>query len=144
MFKSIYAASAIAAFSIAIPLSALAESPWPKEANVYFIMPQDGADITGPVRVVMGLQGLGVAPAGTEREMTGHHHILINTPAPSGEDLLNPLPADENHVHFGGGQTETELTLAPGTYTLQLIVGDTNHIPHDPPLVSEIITVTVQ
>ena len=92
--------------------------------------------------VRFGLQGMGVAPARVENDKTGHHHLLVNlTELPA---MDQPIPADDNHVHFGGGQTETSIELEPGTHTLQLLVGDHNHIPHDPPIVSEMITITVE
>ena len=123
--------------------------PAPEGAEVYFVNLEDGATVPSPVTVAFGLKGMGVAPAGTEKEMTGHHHLLINR-APLGEgpdgadELLYGLPADENHVHFGGGQTETTLDLPAGTHTLQLVLGDMNHVPHSPPVVSEVITITVE
>ena len=123
---------------------ALAEDHWPKDASAYIISPADGAKVKGPVTVVMGLAGLGVAPAGVDKPKTGHHHILIDTDAPTGADLGNPLPADDHTKHFGGGQTQTALTLAPGKHTLQLIVGDQNHVPYDPPLTSKKITIEVE
>lgn len=121
----------------------------PEGAEVYFVNIEDGATVSTPVKVVFGLSGMGVAPAGTEKENTGHHHILINR-APLGEgpdgaeELEYGLPADDNHVHFGGGQTEVTLDLAPGQHTLQLVLGDMNHVPHDPPVVSDVITITVE
>lgn len=121
-----------------------AESRWPKDAKVYFVEPKKGAVITGPVKVVMGAKGIEIAPAGTGKPATGHHHILIDTDAPKGEAAQSPLPASDNVKHFGKGQTETSLTLSPGTHTLQLIAGDGNHIPYDPPLVSKKITITVK
>ena len=84
------------------------------------------------------------APAGVEKKNTGHHHLLINTAPPTGEDLDYPLPATDGVKHFGGGQTETQLHLGPGTHTLQLLLGDQNHIPHNPPVLSKKITVTVK
>ena len=107
----------------------------------YFVSPQDGDTVSSPVKVVFGLSGFGVAPAGTQRESTGHHHLIVDAPLP---DLTKPIPADEHYRHFGGGQTETVVELAPGEHTLQLLLGDHNHIPHDPPVVSEPITITVQ
>lgn len=121
-----------------------AKAPWPEGAKPYIISPKDGDIITGAVTVIMGLKGLGVAPAGIEKEKTGHHHILIDVDAPKGDDLQNPLQLDENHRHFGGGQTETSLNLKTGTHTLQLIMGDHNHIPYNPPLLSDRITVIVK
>ena len=114
--------------------------PAPAGAAAYIIEPADGATVTSPVRVVFGLSGAGVIPAGNPHETAGHHHLLVDTGLP---DLGMPIPADDNHRHFGGGQTETELALAPGTHTLQLLLGDHLHIPHDPPIMSEPITITV-
>jgi Domain of unknown function (DUF4399) len=108
---------------------------------LYFIEPKNGAEITGPVIVKMGLAGMGVAPAGVEKKDTGHHHILVNQ---KDFDPKAPLPQDDKHRHFGNGQTETTLTLAPGTHTLQLILGDHNHIPHNPLVASDVITITVK
>jgi hypothetical protein len=113
----------------------------PAGAEAYIISPQDGAKVHSPVRVQFGLKGLGVAPAGVKFDNTGHHHLLIDTDAPA--DLSKPLPATDKIVHFGKGQTETTLTLTPGKHTLQLLLGDQNHIPHDPPVLSKKITITV-
>jgi len=93
------------------------------------------------VLVQFGLKGMGIAPAGIKFDNTGHHHLLIDTDAPA--DLAAPLPATDKIVHFGKGQTETSLTLAPGRHTLQLLLADQNHIPHSPPLLSRKITITV-
>jgi Domain of unknown function (DUF4399) len=112
----------------------------PDGAAVYFITPMDGEQANGSVTIRFGLKGMGVAPAGTEREFTGHHHLLIDTGLPS---LDEPIPNDANHRHFGGGQTEVTLTLPAGEHTLQLILGDWSHIPHNPPVYSEVITITV-
>ena len=120
---------------------AFAQSPAPDGAKVYFIEPKDGTEVSNPVSVKFGLSGMGVAPAGVEKAKTGHHHLLIDVDK---VDLDNPLPADDNHKHFGGGQTETSITLAPGQHTLQLLLGDHNHIPHKPPVMSEKITITVK
>ena len=116
-------------------------SPSPAGAKVYFIEPKDGAEITGPVVVKMGLVGMGVAPAGVEKKDTGHHHIFVDAKP---TDMTAALPADETHRHFGAGQTETTLTLPPGKHTLQLVLGDHNHIPHNPAVVSDVITITVK
>lgn len=116
-------------------------TPSPAGAKVYFVEPADGAIVENPVKVVFGLSGMGVAPAGIEKEKTGHHHLLIDVGLPP---LDEPVPADDNHKHFGGGQTEVEVTLSPGTHKLQLLVGDHNHIPHDPPIMSEVIEITVK
>lgn len=116
-------------------------TPAPKDAKVYFIEPKDGAAVTGPVKVVFGLAGMGVAPAGIEKENTGHHHLLIDGPK---VDIKMPLPTTDQVKHFGGGQTETTITLAPGKHTLQLLLGDLKHQPHSPPVMSEKITITVK
>ena len=120
---------------------AAAQTPSPEGATAYIITPGDGAEVTNPFTVRFGLTGMGVAPAGIEQDMTGHHHLLIDAvPPPPGR----PIPKDDNHRHFGGGQTEATITLAPGAHTLQLILGDHNHVPHTPPVVSERITVRVR
>lgn len=120
----------------------IAESTDTETTRVYFISPQDGETVSSPVTVRFGLSGMGVAPAGVPKDNTGHHHLLIDV-----EDLpdLNvPLPSDERHRHFGGGQTEAVIELAPGTHTLQLVLGDATHIPHKPPVISEKISITVE
>ena len=124
------------AFSAELPRTAA-----PPEAKVYFISPSEGQVIKGDVTVRFGLVGMGVAPAGTVLEATGHHHLIIDSPLPA---LDQPLPKDDSHLHFGKGQTEAVVKLAPGKHTLQLILGDANHIPHLPPVVSEKITITVK
>jgi hypothetical protein len=116
-------------------------TPSTQGAELYFIAPADNATVTGPVTVRFGLKGMGVAPAGIQLADTGHHHLLVDTDLPP---LDKPIPADANHVHFGKGQTETTLTLAPGKHTLQLILGDHLHIPHQPAVVSQKITITVK
>ena len=113
----------------------------PEGAKVYFIEPANGATVSNPVTIKFGLSGMGVAPAGTEKKKTGHHHVLINQKL---EDYNAPIPADDKHKHFGGGQTETTVTLPAGKNTLQLLIGDLNHIPHDKPIQSEVITITVK
>jgi len=107
---------------------------------VYFIEPKDGATVKGPVKVVFGLSGMGIAPAGINQVNTGHHHLLIDDPA---VDLTKPLPATDQVKHFGGGQTETTLDLKPGKHTLQLVLGDWKHQPHNPTLSSPKVTITV-
>lgn len=139
------ATAALAAALLCFSGAAWAESPWPANAKVYFIAPADGATINGKVIVKFGLSGLGVAPAGVEKPNTGHHHLLIDVDPPSGAKLDEALPINDPHIkHFGGGQTETALDLPPGRHTLQLIFGDASHVPHDPPLVSEKITIEVK
>jgi hypothetical protein len=122
-------------------VSAQDRTPSASGAEVYIISPKNGAKVTSPVVVQFGLKGMGIAPAGIKIDNTGHHHLLIDTDAPA--DLNAPLPASEKVVHFGKGQTETTLTLAPGKHTLQLLLGDSTHVPHNPPVVSKKITITV-
>lgn len=119
-----------------------AGTPAPEGASVYFIEPTDGATVKNPVTVRFGLHGMGVAPAGVERPETGHHHLLIDLDALP--PLDQPIPADAQHRHFGGGQTETTLELPPGRHTLQLLLGDAQHIQHQRPVASERITITVE
>ena len=123
------------------PLLALAATPAPPGAEVYFISPRDGETVSSPVTVRFGLKGMGVAPAGTQKDATGHHHLLIDAPLPP---LDQPVPNDDHHKHFGAGQTETTVTLQPGRHTLQLLLGDFAHIPHDPPVKSPPISITVK
>lgn len=118
-------------------------------AKVFFDGLADGATVSSPVMIKFGIEGMEVAPAGTEMAHTGHHHILVDRApfgeGPDGADELDAnIMADENHIHFGKGQTETTLELAPGNHTLQLVLGDKDHIPHDPPVVSDQITITVE
>ncbi len=110
--------------------------------GVYFVNIHDGDTVTAPFRVVFGLTGKGVAPAGVIKADTGHHHLLIDETL-EGEELDFAIPSDANHIHFGGGQTEIVLDLAPGAHTLQLNLGDLNHEQFDPPIFSERITITV-
>jgi hypothetical protein len=123
---------------------AFAQQPgfWPKDAKLYFIEPKDGAALSSPVEVKFGLKGMGVAPAGVEKAGAGHHHLLVDAPLP--ENLDEAIALDGKHLHFGGGQTESLVKLSPGKHTLQLIMGDQNHIPHNPPLVSNKITIMVK
>jgi hypothetical protein len=116
-------------------------TPSPAAAEVYIISPKDGAKVKGPVEVVFGLKGMGIAPAGVKFDNTGHHHLLVDMAVPA--DLTAPLPASEQLLHFGKGQTQTTLTLPPGRHTLQLLFADLNHIALDPPVVSKKITITV-
>jgi hypothetical protein len=115
----------------------------PAGAEVYIISPSNGATVTGPVTVRFGLKGMGVAPAGVKFDNTGHHHLLIDTDL-SQVKLDAPLPATDKILHFGKGQTETVVTLAPGKHTLELLFADYLHVPFDPPLHSKKITITVK
>ena len=110
-------------------------------ASVFFITPADGATVTNPINIAFGIAGMDVVKAGDNQPDSGHHHLLIDTDLPSFEA---PIPADEHHVHFGDGSTTTEITLPPGEHTLQMLLGDHLHIPHNPPLVSAAITITVE
>lgn len=139
--KSALLALATVFFVGGAAVAEVARTPAPPNAKVYFIAPSNGAYLSSPVTVRFGLAGMGVAPAGVQAETTGHHHLLIDTKL---EDYAAAIPKDTNNVHFGGGQTEATIALPPGTHTLQLIVGDHNHIPHDPPVKSEVITISVK
>ena len=122
--------------------SPMQRSPRPEGAEVYIISPKDGDVVGKEFKVVFGLKGMGVAPAGIDLPNTGHHHLLIDL-----EKLPNmsmPIPADDNHKHFGKGQTEATVKLAPGKHTLQLLLGNFLHIPHDKEVISKKITVTVK
>jgi hypothetical protein len=119
-----------------------ARRPSPPNALVYIGWPNDGAVLhTTHVKVWFGTRNFGVAPAGADKPNTGHHHLLIDTALP--EDMNEPIPNDRNHLHFGAGQTETVIELPPGTHTLQLLMGDADHVPHDPPLYSKKITIHI-
>jgi hypothetical protein len=132
----------IIAFLLALTLNANAgNTSAPDGASVYIVSPVHGEVVTTPVKVVFGLSGMGVAPAGIDKAKTGHHHLLIDTAVP---DLDKPIPADDNHRHFGGGQTEVVIELTPGKHTLQLLLADFTHTPHSPPVMSEQITIMVK
>lgn len=130
--RTLFATLALSLFT----LTTQADTP-----AAYIISPSHGETVTSPVTVKFGLKGMGVAPAGVERDNTGHHHLLIDLD--SLPDTDKPIPADDQHVHFGGGQTETTVELEPGEHTLQLLLGDHLHRPHSEPVVSEKITITV-
>src|SRR5215471_18708207 len=115
-------------------------TPSPPGATVYFVDLKNGDTLPSKATIHFGLRGMGVAPAGSDRENAGHHHLLIDTDLPP---LDQPIPNDFNHLHYGAGQTEAEVTLSPGTHTLQLLLGDKNHVPHSPPVMSERIRVVV-
>lgn len=109
--------------------------------SLYFINIKNGDIVASPVNVQFGLKGMGVAPAGVEKAATGHHHLLVDV---AELDVNAGIPTNDNHRHFGLGQTETSIVLKPGTHTLQLVLGDQNHIPHHPVVMSERITITVK
>jgi hypothetical protein len=132
MFKFFY-------LLIFVLCSSLASS---SENKLYFIEPKDGATVNGPIKIVFGLSGMGVAPAGIDFPNTGHHHLLVdleNLP-----DLSKPIPANKNHIHFGKGQTEAILELPKGKRTLQLLMGNYLHIPHKEPVISDKITIFIK
>lgn len=122
--------------------SGITRSSAPEGAAAEIVSPANGATVSSPVKVVFGLEGMDVSPAGKEKENSGHHHLLIDLDKMP--DMNMPLPANDQVVHFGKGQTETELELEPGTHTLQLLLGDYRHVPHEPAVVSETITITVE
>jgi hypothetical protein len=119
------------------------ETPAPADAKAYFINIKDGDTVTSPVTIRFGLSGMGIAPAGTEVENTGHHHLIIDEKM-EGEALNEAIPVDEHHMHFGKGQTEATVTLPKGKHTLQLLLGDWSHVPHKSPVMSDVITVNVE
>jgi hypothetical protein len=121
---------------------ALAQTPAPKDAELYIIYPQDGQQISGAFPVRFGLKNMGVTRAGDTAPNVGHHHLLVDVDASDLEQKA-PIPTDRKHLHFGGGQTETQLDLAPGKHTLQLVLGDAEHKIFNPPMISKKITVTV-
>ncbi len=131
--------AAAAPAAVEAPADEAAATP-AADPRVFIVSPANGATVTSPVTVTFGIEGYAVAPAGTYEAATGHHHLLIDTGLPP---LDQPIPADANHVHFGKGQTETTVELAAGEHTLQLLLGDGNHVPHNPPLASDVITITV-
>jgi len=142
-------AVALMALTLAVPAWAGGETASNPDAQVYFANIKDGDTFVSPVTVIFGLSGMGVAPAGTEKDNTGHHHLLIDRPPlGQGEDgadeLANGIASDEHHLHFGGGQTEASIELEPGQHTLQLVLGDLGHVPHSNPIVSDVITIVIE
>src|SRR5438128_2117352 len=133
---------AIASCGAAFSQSQRTGGPTPSApgAEVYFIDLKDGMAVPAKLKIYFGLLNMGVAPAGSDRENSGHHHLLIDTEVPP---LDQPIPNDFNHLHFGAGQTEAIVTLSPGRHTLQLLLGDDNHVPHNPPIMSKPIRVYV-
>ncbi|MEM5331659.1 DUF4399 domain-containing protein [Paraburkholderia sp. JHI2823] len=133
---------ALAAAALTPRLAFAERTASPPGAEVYIIWPPDGATIpTGKFWVRMGLRNMGVCPKGINRPNVGHHHVLVDTDLPP---LDQPIPSDRNHLHFGAGETEARIELPPGKHTLQLLMGDYNHVPHDPPVYSKKITITVK
>jgi len=134
-------ACAVSLVGASIAEEALVRTPATEGARIYFVSPGDGETLKSPVTVVFGLAGIGVAPAGVDKESTGHHHLIVDAGLP---DLSLPIPKNDHYRHFGGGHTEVELQLPPGTHTLQLLLADYRHIPHVPPVVSEKISITIE
>ncbi len=144
MLKAIMSSALAVALVFLAPAMAPAygATPAPKDAHVYFIWPQDGTVIHGgKFWVRMGLRNMGVAPKGVNMPNVGHHHLLIDTDLPPMDEQI---PNDRNHLHFGAGETEARIELPPGKHTLQLLLGDQDHRPHDPPVYSKKITVIVR
>lgn len=140
MSRTIILAAVAAATLLLTP--ALAGTPAPKNAEVYFVWPANGTVIKGgKLWVRMGLRNMGVAPKGTNMPNVGHHHLIVDADLPP---LTEPIPSDRKHLHFGQGETEARIELPPGKHTLQLLLGDHDHRPHDPPVYSKKITITVQ
>jgi hypothetical protein len=121
--------------------AAMPRTSAPGGAAVFFITPADGDTVSSPVLIEFGIEGMSVVAAGVNEAHSGHHHLLVDTDPP---EMGLPIPADANHIHFGDGSTSTELELAPGEHTLRLLLGDHLHIPHDPPIISAPITITVK
>jgi hypothetical protein len=130
--------AALAALATAPALAG--PTPAPRGAYCYIGWPNDGETVKSPFKVWFGLRGMGVAPAGVDKPNTGHHHLIVDADLPPPDQ---PIPNNKNYLHFGGGQTETTLDLPPGKHTLQLLLGDANHIPFNPPVMSKKITITV-
>ena len=126
---------------LGLPLRSAAGTPAPSDAYLYIIYPRDGARIKAPFWCRFGLRNMGVTHAGDSTPNSGHHHLLIDAKEPL--DPNEPIPQDKNHLHFGAGQTEARIDLPPGKHTLQLVLGDANHVPFNPPVISKKITVIV-
>jgi hypothetical protein len=120
---------------------AVARTPSPAGAKVSILEPADGATVTSPITVKFGVEGMEVVPAGMDKPNSGHHHLFIDSKL---DDPSAPIPSDATHIHYGKGQTEAQIELAPGKHTLQDVFADKNHIPHDPPVQSDVITITVE
>lgn len=123
------------------PPATMPRTASPEGAQLFFITPADGDTVSNPVVVEFGLEGMAVVAAGVNEQHSGHHHLIVDADLP---DLGLPIPANENYIHFGDASTSTELTLEPGEHTLRLLLGDHLHVPHDPPVTSETITITVE
>lgn len=140
--KTFMSRAALAGLLMGVSVLASAATPAPKGAEVSIVSPKDGATIPQTVVVKFAVENIALAPAGDPTKNTGHHHVLIDVNELPAAGV--PIPKDANHLHFGGAQTQAEITLTPGKHTLQLELGDSNHMPFDPPIVSEKITVNVK
>ena len=127
--------------SVATSAAALPRTDSIEGASVFFISPTDGETVTNPFVVEFGISGMELVKAGDNQAGSGHHHLIIDAGPP---DLSMPIPANEHYIHFGDASASTELTLEPGSHTLQLLLGDFLHIPHDPPVLSTTITIVVE
>lgn len=139
MMKSLISAAALVVLATTAHAQDLTKAP--AGAKVTILEPKSGDTVASPLKVKFGIEAMEIAPAGTEKPNSGHHHLLID------QKLADPkaaIPADDTHKHYGKGQTEAEITLPAGTHTLQLVLGDHNHVPHDPIVQSEVITITVK
>lgn len=121
--------------------NASGRTPSPAGAKVMILEPKDGATVKSPITVKFGAEGVEVVPAGTDKPNSGHHHLLIDAKL---DDYSAPIPADANHIHYGKAQTEAQIELKPGKHTLQDVFADKSHIPHNPPVVSDVVTITVE
>ena len=119
----------------------LAQSESKENSRVFFIQPHNNAILQNPIEIKFGLENMNLVAAGVDKPFSGHHHLLINVDQIPNLNL--PIPADSNHLHFGGGQSNTTLELPPGKYTLQLLFADHHHIPHSPPIISDKISITI-
>lgn len=136
----------LASLAVALTLVSFAAhaqgKPAGKDALLYFVWPQDGATIKGGFWCRFGLRNMGVTHAGDNYKNSGHHHLLVDVTDPL--NPKEPIPQDKSHLHFGAGQTEARIELPPGKHTLQLVLGDAEHYPFDPPVVSSKITVKIK
>jgi hypothetical protein len=134
-------AETAAAAQASVETAAISRTAAPDGARVFFITPADRDTVSSPVTVEFGIEGMSVVRAGDATPDSGHHHLIVDADLP---DLGQPIPADTRHIHFGDGSSSTQLELEPGEHTLQLLLGDYRHVPHEPPLISERITVIVE
>ncbi len=143
MTRVVFAAlAALAALGLSSAAASAGETPRPRDAYLYIGWPNDGEVVRARrFRVWFGLRNLGIAPAGIEKPNTGHHHLIVDAPLPPFDE---EIPADKNHLHFGAGQSEAIIELPPGKHTIQLLMGDHDHVPHDPPLYSRKRTIYVE